>query len=79
MENCIGDVEELLGSSVFRRVLRRLIGPPGHQQRERPWRQDTLSTRDHSTLSTVNTLHSTTIGAHLEEYQTDFVALCYIS
>ena len=30
MGNCIGDVEELLGSSVFRRVLRRLIVPPGH-------------------------------------------------
>ena len=29
MESCIGDVEELLGSSVFRRVLRRLIVPPG--------------------------------------------------
>ena len=26
--NCIGDVEELLGSSVFRRVLRRLNRPP---------------------------------------------------
>ena len=57
MENCIGDVEELLGSSVFRRVLRRLIVPPGHQQRKRPWRQDTLSTYPRP-LQIINTDHT---------------------